>query len=74
MLYNQIERLVDRGDREAPQNYSVLHTAGEAFIDACRDLCTTMAEREEYSAAARIYVESFKHVWWVRDIVLRVPA
>jgi 5-methylcytosine-specific restriction endonuclease McrA len=74
MLYNQIERIVDRGDREAPQNYSGLQTAGEAFMDACRDLCTTMGEREESSAAARVYVESFKHVWWVRDIVLRVPA
>jgi hypothetical protein len=74
MLYNQIERLIDRGDREAPKNYSGLPAAGAAFIDACRDLCTTMAERAEYSAAARVYVESFRHIWWVRDIVLRVPT
>lgn len=72
MLYNQIERIVDRGEREAPQDYSGMHTA--AFIDACRDLYSKMAEREEYSKAARIYVKSFKHVWWVREIVLRVSA
>jgi uncharacterized protein (TIGR02646 family) len=74
VLYNRIARIVDRGEREAPQDYSGVHAAGEAFVDACRDLRTTMLAREEYSMAARVYVESFKHVWWVRDIVLKVAA
>ena len=74
VLYNRIARTVDRGEREAPRNYRGIHAAGEAFIDACRDLRNAMAAHEEYSAAARVYVESFKHVWWVRDIVLRVAA
>jgi hypothetical protein len=74
MLYNRIARTIDRGVREAPQDYGGIHAAGEAFADACRDLLTAMAAREEYSAAARVYVESFKHVWWVRDIVLKVTA
>lgn len=74
VLYNRISRIVDRGEREAPQDYSALHAAGDAFLDACRDLRTAMTAREEYSAAARVYVESFRHVWWVRDIVLKVAA
>jgi hypothetical protein len=72
VLYNRIARIVDRGEREAPQDFSGVHTARDAFLDACRDLLTAMAAREEYSTAARVYIESFKHVWWVRDIVLRV--
>jgi hypothetical protein len=74
VLFNRIARIVDRGEREAPQNYSDMHAAGNAFVDACRDLRTTMSAPEEYSAAARVYVESFKHVWWVRDIVLKVAT
>lgn len=74
MLYNRIERLVDRGQREAPQDFSGLHTAQGGFLDACRDLKSVMAAREEYSAAARVYMESFRHVWWVNDIVLKVVA
>lgn len=74
VLYNKIERAVDRGEREAPQNFSVIHAASTAFLDAIRDLKNAMEAEEEYSAAARVYVESFKHVWWVRDIVLKVAA
>lgn len=74
VLYNRIARIVDRGEREAPQDYSGLHAAQDAFVDACRDLRSAMAAREEYSTAARVYVESFRHVWWVRDIVLKVAA
>jgi hypothetical protein len=74
VLYNTIVRIVDRGEREAPQDYSGIHAASESFFDACRDLRNAMAADVEYSAAARVYVESFKHIWWVRDIVLKVAA
>jgi hypothetical protein len=74
VLYNQIERIVGRGEREAPTNFDGYPAAPESFIDAIRDLTTYMRPQQEYSAAARVYVESFKHLWWVRDIVLRVPA
>jgi hypothetical protein len=74
IIYNKIERIVDRGEREAPRDFSGVHAAGEVFKDAIRDLRIAMSPREEYSAAARVYVESFKHVWWVRDIVLRLAA
>lgn len=73
MLYNQIERMVHRGEREAPEDYRI-HGAAAGFKDVIRDLVAVMRPEAEYSAAARIYVESFKHVWWVRDIVLKVPA
>lgn len=71
VLYNHIARTIDRGEREAPRNYSLIGNPSEAFVDACRDLRTSMAAKAEYSAAARVYVESFRHVWWVRDIVLK---
>jgi uncharacterized protein (TIGR02646 family) len=74
MLYNRIERTVGRGQREAPRDFEGYPAASEAFIDAIRDLTTSMRPQEEYSAAARVYLESFKHLWWVKDIVLRVPA
>lgn len=74
MLYNRIERLVDRGQREAPQDFNGMPAAQGAFLDACRDLRAAMAAREEYSSAARVYVESFRHLWWVNDIVLKVAA
>lgn len=74
VLYNQIERTVIRGEREAPRDYANAHAAGQAFKDAINDLITFMLPHEEYAAAARVYVESFKHLWWVRDIVLKIAA
>lgn len=74
VLYNKIQRTVDRGVREAPGDFSGNTVPTEAFYDAIRDLKNAMKAEEEYSAAARVYVESFKHIWWVRDVVLKVAA
>ena len=60
---------------QAPGDYGELHAASGAFLDAVRDLVKVIDREEVYSAAARVYVESFKHeIWWVRDIVLKVAA
>lgn len=74
VLYNKIERTVDRGEREAPKNFDGNLAPSAGFFDAIRDLKNAMKAEEEYSAAAKVYVESFKHLWWVRDIVLKVAA
>jgi hypothetical protein len=74
VLYNKIERTVDRGEREAPKNFDGNFAPSDGFVDAIRDLKNAMKAEEEYSAAAKVYVESFKHLWWVRDIVLKVAA
>lgn len=71
-LYNLIERTVERGRREAPVNFEGWPMASEAFKDAIRDLKAYMDPRAEYSAAAKVYVESFRDVWWVNDVVLRL--
>ena len=71
-LYNLVERTVERGRREAPVSFQNWPVASEAFKDAIRDLRTYMDQRSEYSAAARVYVESFRDVWWVNDVVLRL--
>ena len=72
-LYNIIHRTIARGDREAPAE-APAPPPSAAFKDVIRDLVSKMDRREEYSAAARVYVESFRHVWWVRDIVLRLAT
>ena len=73
VLYNQIERNVDRLVREAPSDDPNVPPT-RAFYDAIRDLKNAMKSDQEYSAAARVYVESFKHIWWVREVVLKVAA
>jgi uncharacterized protein (TIGR02646 family) len=75
VIYNKIERTVARGEREAPkEDFSGTEPQSHGFIDAVRDLKNAMKADEEYSAAAKVYVESFKHIWWVRDVVLKVAA
>lgn len=73
VLYNQIERTVDRLVREAPNDDPNMPPT-QAFYDAIRDLKNAMKPDQEYSAAARVYVESFKHIWWVREVVMKVAA
>lgn len=73
VLYNKIERTIDRGEREAPKDFDG-QALSDGFLDAIRDLTNAMKADKEYSAAAKVYVESFKHLWWVRDIVLKVAA
>lgn len=71
-LYNLIERLVRRGEREAPADYLGMPQASQAFKDVIGDLKRLMNPTAEYAAAAKVYVESFKDVWWVDLVVLRL--
>lgn len=71
-LYNLVERAVERGRREEPVDFEGWPMASEAFKDAIRDLKAYMDPRAEYSAAAKVYIESFRNVWWVNDVVLRL--
>lgn len=72
MLYNEIERLVVRGEREAPVDYLGMPQASQAFKDVIGDLRRLIHPDAEYLAAAKVYTESFKDVWWVRDVVLKL--
>lgn len=69
-LYNRVAALVDRGAREAPTDFSHMIEASEAFKDVIRDLRALMAASAPYSVAARGYIEGFRNVWWVDQIVL----
>ena len=71
-LYNQIERFVHRGERLAPQNYDGMHAVAQAFLDICQDLANWTEPHQQFSMAARAYVEMFRDRWWIRDIVLRL--
>jgi hypothetical protein len=70
VLYNRVERLVDRGSRCAPSGPDRLQVT-DAFKETLKDLKKMMNPKEEYSAAIRAYVELFSHEWWIRDILLK---
>lgn len=72
MVYTYVERTVIRGSRSAPTR-SYASPCDEAFVDAIRDLREAMSMKAEYSAAARHYIELFRDVWWVDEIVLGLP-
>ena len=72
MLYNEIERFIHRGEDLAPGDFRGMHAVGQAFLDICKDLAKRTESDQEYSSAARAYVEMFQDRWWVREIVLRV--
>lgn len=46
--------------------------ASPAFKEVIGDLKRIMEPTAEYATAAKVYVESFKHVWWVDLVVLRL--
>ena len=72
MLYNEIERSVHRGEDLAPTDFGGMHAVAPTFLDICKDLAKRTEPQQEYSRAARAYVEMFRDLWWIRDIVLRV--
>lgn len=71
-LYNQIELRVRHGEALAPQEYSGAHPPEAAFLDICRYLVKRTRPDQEYSKAARAYLEMFRDLWWIREIVLNV--
>ncbi|AZS21205.1 hypothetical protein S2M10_01670 [Sphingomonas sp. S2M10] len=71
-LYNIIERDVERGKREAPNDYLGMPQASQAFKDVIGDLKRRLNPRAQYAAAAKVYVESFRDIWWINDVVLKL--
>jgi len=71
-LYNVIERLVERGKREAPTDYLGMPQASRAFKDVIGDIRRLMNPKAQYAAAAKVYVETFRDIWWVNDVVLKL--
>jgi hypothetical protein len=69
VLYQKVARLIDRGKREEPLGGRGAPVS-EAFKDIIRDLKELMMPDKNYSSAAKVYIQSFRHHWWVRLIVL----
>lgn len=69
VLYNVILRYIERGQAEAPTRFDVGASLG--FKHILKDLRRLMAPSSPYSSAATIFIESFRYLWWVNDIVLR---
>jgi hypothetical protein len=73
-IYSLVERAVDRGSRHAPASFPEFVNASQDFKECISELVKLMDKESEYSSAARIYVQSFRHVWWVDGIVLKLAA
>ena len=46
--------------------------ASQAFKDVIGDLKRRLNPRAQYAAAAKVYVESFRDIWWINDVVLKL--
>lgn len=68
-LYRKIYRLVERGIREKPEG-GPGSPVSEAFQDTIRDLQELMRPDQNYSSAAKVYIQTFRYEWWVRVTVL----
>ena len=73
MLYNEIERSVQPAARASRQGTSAacMRSPRRSWTFA-RIWRSGRNPHQEYSRAARAYVEMFRDRWWIRDIVLRV--
>jgi hypothetical protein len=69
VLYNVILRYIERGQAESPTRFDAGASLG--FRNILKDLRRLMAPSSPYSSAATIFIESFRYLWWVNDIVLR---
>lgn len=69
-LYNLIERRIRRASELAPARGAVSRSA--EFDDIVFELRRLMRQDQVFSAAARAYVSSFRHLWWVEFHVLEV--
>jgi hypothetical protein len=74
LLYNNIARIVDRGVIVAPQSVAQMKAISPEFRNVLIDLLDLMKPDRHYSAAARAYIRSFKHHWWIESIVLEAAA
>jgi uncharacterized protein (TIGR02646 family) len=72
-VYHTVERLVDRGSRLAPPAGQMnIRSVTEGFRCVLHDLKALTKPDNTYSRAARAYIETFSHEWWISDIVLKV--
>jgi len=71
VLYNIVLKYIERGQAEAPTRFDA--GASQGFRNTIKDLRKLMLPSSPYSSAATIFIESFRYVWWVNDIVLRGP-
>lgn len=67
-LFNEVDRLVDRGARALRAGDGA---RSPAFKDACRDLIRLRKPDAEFSMAALAFIESYRHEWWIEEIVLK---
>lgn len=72
-LYNQIAFKVQEGEQYAERAKDDV-AAEVALRNLVTDLLDLTKEDRPYSAAASAYISSFRNVWWIRDVVLRIPA
>ena len=72
-LYNQVARKIEQGEQFAKRWANGELGSREALKNVVTDLRELMKEDQPYSAAASAYISIFREVWWVRDILLKLP-
>ncbi|MEZ0148595.1 MAG: hypothetical protein AB9Q19_04660 [Candidatus Reddybacter sp.] len=63
VLYNNVKKLIDRGDRYVKQGI-------DALEDVQNDLRALMTDDAEYSKAAECYIRCFREREWVESLIL----
>lgn len=71
-LYNEVVRLVRLGTKLQPA--SSADNGSFAFLANVRTIVKMTSPRRQYSAAAKVYIQSFSDVWWIREIVMRLVS
>ncbi len=73
-LYNKIVVKIKEGEDHAQLFARGDTGSGKALRSIVAELADLIRESEPYSAAALAYISIYRAVWWVRDIVLKIPA
>jgi hypothetical protein len=72
-LYNQISFKV----KEGKQHAELFERGDQGSVVALKSIVTDLAaftkEDKPYSAAATAYICIYRSIWWVRDVVLKLP-
>lgn len=73
-LYNKIHFKVKEGMQHAARAEHGNPAARTSLKSIASELADMTKEDQPYSAAATAYLLTHRDVWWVRDVVLRLPS
>lgn len=72
-LYNQVVFKIEEGKQHAELTEKGDKGSRLALKNIAMDLADMAREDKPYSAAVTAYISIYREIWWVRDIVLKIP-